>query len=380
MPPNSKEFYLKRIRQMQQYGFNYVKSCVEVFTPEYLDAADEAGYLVCQEMPFGIVEKRNIRYNPPPAFENLYREQLANIVRSDRHHPSVVIYSMSSEIWLGDLTQKCFQIFGQDLPRIARRLNPAALIIDCTGGFPPEIKSKFGQRVSDLESLFNSGRPCNELPYIFHEWHWITSLPDPKVRERYHGLPTKPWGVMQMEQAAAASGLTAELPQMVACSQKLKYVLRKAALEFARKTPGTAGYHHYLVHDINWCPEGVFNEFWDPPADLPAEEFRTYNAETVILLKNAPSIYENNKACYYGGEELESPLLVAHHGTQPLVGASLDWTVACLGQTILSGHATCDEIACGTCAPRAPSRSSCRRSTRRGRSSSRPSSARPTAA
>ena len=53
-PPNSKEFYLKHIKLAQQYGFNYAKSCAEIFTQEFLDAADEAGYLVCQEMPFGI--------------------------------------------------------------------------------------------------------------------------------------------------------------------------------------------------------------------------------------------------------------------------------------------------------------------------------------
>jgi hypothetical protein len=353
MPPNSKEFYLKRIRLMQEYGFSYVKSCVEVFTPEYLDAADEAGFLVCQEMPFGIVEKRNIRYDPPPAFEKLYREELANIVRSDRNHPSVVVYSMSSEIWLGDLNQKCFRIFGQDLPRITRKLNPSALVIDCTGGFPPEVKTKYGVRDTDLESLFDSGRPCNELPYIFHEWHWITALPDPKVKARYRGLPSRPGGVLQMEAAAAKSGLTEELPQMVANSQKLKYVLRKAALEFARKTPGSAGYHHYLVHDINWCPEGVFNEFWEPPADLPAEEFKTYNANTVILLKNVPSIYENYPACYFGGADFDSPILVSHYGTQPLRRATLDWTLACGGKTVFRGHETAGEIACGTCLPMA---------------------------
>ena len=32
-PPNSKEFFLKRIKLAKEYGFNYTKSCVEVFTP-----------------------------------------------------------------------------------------------------------------------------------------------------------------------------------------------------------------------------------------------------------------------------------------------------------------------------------------------------------
>jgi hypothetical protein len=348
-PPNSKEFYLNRIKLAKEYGFNYTKSCVEVFTPEFLDAADEAGYLVCEEMPFGLEAKRNIRYNPPPAFEALYRVELAHIVQSDRNHPSVVIYSMCSEIW--EFTPVIFRIWGQDLPQLTRQLNPSALLFDCTGGFPPEVRTKFGERITDLESRFDTGRPCNELPYIFHEWHWITALPDLKIKARYRNLLIKPTGVLQMEEAAAKNGLTDELPQMVAASQKLKFVLRKAALEYARKTPGTAGYHHWLIHDINWCPEGVFNEFWEPPADLPAEEFKTYNADTVVLLKNAPSIYENHKACYFGGEQLDSPILVSHYATEPLAGVTLDWTVAHAGKTVLKGHETAGEIACGTCVP-----------------------------
>ena len=145
---------------------------------------------------------------------------------------------MSEEIWEGmGLNQHCFRIFGQEMPRITRRLNPTALVIDCCGGFPPQIKSKYGQRISDLQSLFDNGRPCNELPYIFHEWHWITALPDLKIKARYRSCRSRPRGVLQMEEAAAKNGLTDELPQMVAASQKLKYVLRKAALEYARKTP-----------------------------------------------------------------------------------------------------------------------------------------------
>jgi beta-galactosidase len=348
-PPNSKEFYLRRIKLAKEYGFNYTKSCAEVFTPEYLDAADEAGYLVCEEMPFGLEARRNIRYNPPPKYEKLYREQLAHIILSDRNHPSVAIYSMCSEIW--EFSPIIFRVWGQDLPRLARRLNPSALIFDCTGGFPPEVVTKFGKRITDLESRFNQAFPCNELPYIFHEWHWITALPNLQVKARYHDLPIKPNGVLEMEAAAAKTGLTGELPQMVAASQKLKYVLRKSALEHARKTPGTAGYHHWLIHDINWCPEGVFNEFWEAPNDLSAAEFRTYNADTVVLLKNAPSIYENNKACYFGGEELDSPILVSHYGTQPLAAVDLDWKVTCGGKTVLEGHQPAHEIACGSCTP-----------------------------
>ena len=340
-PPASKEFFVKRLRLAKQYGFNYTKSCIEVFTPEFLDAADEVGMLVCQEMPFGLSgEYRSTRRDPPSEFEALYRAELGNIITADRNHPAVAIYSITSEL---ELTKNSLRIFGQELPRMAKQLNPAALVIDVTAGFGFSRQTQYGQRVTDIIEDCGLGleplrpRPsfdaALDAPYIAHEHQWWACLPNPQTKAKYAGLPVKPDGVIDLENAAARSGLTGVLPQLVANSRQLKHLLRKEGLEFARTLRCCAGYHHWLIHDFNWCPEGVFDEFWEPPADLPAEEFRTYNADTVLLLQ------DNRQRCFAFGQELSLPILVSHYGPKPIAAAELAWVVKCGERTLLSGKA-----------------------------------------
>jgi len=349
-PPASKELFVKRLRLAKQYGFNYTKSCIEVFTPEFLDAADEVGMLVCQEMPFGLSgEYRSTRRDPPPELHALYREELGNIIRADRNHPAVAIYSITSEL---AVTRNALRIFGQELPHMAKRLNPSALVIDVTAGFGLSRQTPYGQRVTDIIEEVGFGleplRPppgldaTLDVPYIAHEHQWWACLPDPQTKTKFEGLPLKPDGVNDLERAAAKSGLTSTLPLLVANSRKLKHLLRKEGLEFARTLRCCAGYHHWLIHDFNFCPEGVFNEFWEPPADLPAEEFRTYNADTVVLLQ------DHRQRCFAFGQELSLPILVSHYGSRPIAGAELAWVLRCGERTLLSGESNVSNVPCGT--------------------------------
>jgi len=300
-------------------------------------------------MPFGLSgEHRSTRHDPPSEFEALYRSELGNIITSDRNHPSVAIYSITSEL---GLTASSFRIFGQELPRMAKQLNPSALVIDVTAGFGFSRETQYGQRVTDIIEDCGLGieplrpRPgfdaALESPYIAHEHQWWACLPNPETKPKYERLPVKPDGVIDLENAAAKSGLTDVLPQLVANSRKLKYLIRKEGLEFARTLRCCAGYHHWLIHDFNFCPEGVFDEFWEPPADLPAEEFRTYNADTVLLLQ------DNRQRCFAFGQELSLPILVSHYGPKPISAAELAWVLKCGERTILSGKANVSDVPCG---------------------------------
>jgi len=261
----------------------------------------------------------------------------------------VAIYSITSEL---RLTENSFRIFGRELPRIAKQLNPSALVIDVTSGFGFSPQTQYGERVTDIIEGVGVGleplrpRPdfdtTLEMPYIAHEYQWWTCLPKPETKARYEGLPVKPDGVIDLENAAAKSGLTDVLPQLVANSRKLKHLIRKEGLEFARRLRSCAGYHQWLIHDFNWCPEGVFNEFWEPPAGLTAEKFRTYNADTVLLVE------DNRQRCFAFGQELSMPILVSHYGPKPIAAAELEWVLKCGERALLGGKADISDVPCGT--------------------------------
>lgn len=353
-PPADKAFFIDRIRKAKHYGFNYTKSCVDVYTKEFLDAADELGYLVCQEMPFGLrAGHRARRQDPTGPFAALWRRELQNIVVSDRNHPCVAVYSMASELSVlrNRLT---FSLFSREFPRTTRALNPGALIFDATHAGTKDVKTRFGRRSTDLlEEILENADPHTPLqgplpgiddvtlPFVLHEYNWITSLPDPELVERYRELPLVPLQIPEMVKAARASGLGDELLNFVKCSRKLKAVLRKDALELAREHPKVAGYHHWTIHDLSYCPQGVFNEFWEPPADLSAEEFRTYNDDTVLVLD------DRDQRCFTYGQAVPLGIQISHFGQTPLTRPVLRWRLRRRGRDVARGEHRPGPVRCG---------------------------------
>ena len=245
-PPASKEFYLRRLKLAKKYGFNYTKSCMEVFTPEFLDAADEVGIMVCQEMPFGLTGKYRsvIRENMPEEYVDLYRRQFANIVRSDRNHPSVITYAMISEFSINGLKENTYNLICRELPTISRRLNPNALVMDITCSNNWTGKTKRGPRLTDLieecagkqtrqEPLshpIGGEYEALDRPFLIHEYAWWASLPEMSLKSRYDNLPCKLNGVPEMEASAAHAGVAEQLPMFVDNSRKLKRLLHKIRL------------------------------------------------------------------------------------------------------------------------------------------------------
>ncbi len=350
-PPADKDFYLRRLRLMRKWGFNYTKSCVEIFPKEYLDAADEAGLLVCEEMPFVLRDRIEKSPDCVPGADAMRRE-LTNIVTSDRNHPCVIIYSMFSELKTTKYAAY-FHFCSQELPAMARKLNPAALVIDVTGisSLPWQgheavpVSTQHGQRNTDLDgSWLRWCRTCRPLagpipglgtvtkPFIFHEFAWIAALSDPGLIRRYAGLPCKPLHIPEMVAASRENGQGRLLRKMVVASRKLKYALRKQALELARKEPKAAGYHHWLVHDFPQCAEGVFNDFWEEPHDISAAEFRQSNDDTVLLLEHG------GRWSYRWGEQLPLAVIVSHFASKPLINCTLHWSIGAGSRCLAAGE------------------------------------------
>jgi len=352
-PPADKAFYLRRLRLARAYGFNYTKSCVEPFPREFLDAADEVGMLVCEEMPF-LVRDELATYPDglPEARREFMLRGVEDIVRADRNHPSVIHYSMSSELdreWLTNPHH--LRLFSQEMTAVARRMHPGALVTDATGVScaGPELGKQaipvadtWGTRDTDTDSSWLQwAMDCRPLagpipgldtvttPFIFHEYAWITELTAPAMLDRYADLPMLPLHLPGMLAAAEAHGQTALLPRMVAASHQLKLALRKNVFELARKEVKAAGYYHWLLHDFPFCAEGVFNEFWEEPADLPAAAFRAYNDDTVLCLEHGEGW------SFAWATPWQLALTVSHFGTQTLSSPVIAWTLRA-GRRILA--------------------------------------------
>lgn len=358
-PPASKNWYIERIKKAKKYGFNATKSCIEVFTQEFMDAADEAGYLVCQEMPFGLMGDYRLvhREQPTPEWAEMYRQELRNIICSDRNHPSVYMYSMTSEMGVNGISDLSFELFCRELPKTALELNPSALVIDITHTGSWSVSTRRGERLTHIIENTTEDQKDQEplafplqgkwqevtCPFILHEYAWWTSLPDPSLTSRYADLPYLPRGAPEMVKATREKGLIDQLPIFVRNSQKLKYALVKDGMEVARRHrhPLIAGYHFWLIVDFPWCPEGVFNEFWEEPEDLPAEEFRTYNDDTVLLLD------DDNRRCFRNGDRSPLAIEISHFGPEPFMNPQLRWELIASGMTVAEASISVAPLECG---------------------------------
>lgn len=80
--PDSVQYY--RVRKLQEMGCNAMRTSHNPPTPELLDASDELGMLVLDET-------RMLSSNPEAL------AQFENMIRRDRNHPSVFIWSMGNE-------------------------------------------------------------------------------------------------------------------------------------------------------------------------------------------------------------------------------------------------------------------------------------------
>ena len=82
--PDALQVY--RLRQLKKMGVNAYRSSHNPMTPEMLDACDSLGVLVMEENRLAGVNEEHVRL-------------LRRMIRRDRNHPSIVLWSVGNEEW-----------------------------------------------------------------------------------------------------------------------------------------------------------------------------------------------------------------------------------------------------------------------------------------
>ena len=337
-PPADLNWYLPRFKRAQQYGINAAKSCEEIFSQDYLEAADEAGIMIIQEMPFGLSGYvRTTQHKLEEPWRRFYAKEFLGLCRESRNNASVIAYSMCSEVPLETGTPEAFKLFVRDLPGKSRELAPHALVIDCTGWLGT-TKSKLGERVSDFYAVVIptwSKQVLDETPIqtdglrpnLLHEYNWWSCYPDPASRTKYNDTAIFPWWLDTLEKSARERGQLDLVPTYVQNSLWLQALCRKDGLEYARRCANVEGFILWLLIDFGQYTEGLLDDFWQPK-NVSAKEFMKSAGDTVIVLAK-----EGNRALRMGESE-RIPLAVSHYGETDLDGSVLRWK-AVRGKTIL---------------------------------------------
>ena len=327
-PPVDINWYLPKLKRTRDFGINMGKVCVETWSQDFVEAADEAGIMLIQEMPFGVGPLRANRYKIDGKFQSFFSKELDGLVRQSRNHASVVIYSMSSELNFSEQSQESFNFFSRELTSQAKQLAPHALAIDCTG-YIDYVKTPKGDRITDFYAsiiptwckevldeteIKNDGRH----PSLLHEWNWWSCYPDPNDKPKYKHTQMLPTWLDTLVATARTNGQEHLIPTYRKNSLWLQALSRKDGLEYARRCPRVEGYILWSWIDFHQYAEGVLDDFWQPK-NVSVKEFLKSTGDTVVVLAK-----EGNRALHLG-ETARIPLAVSHYGEADLTGSVLNW-------------------------------------------------------
>jgi hypothetical protein len=160
MLPWDKSVYVKRLRLMRSFGFNFVRhhSCIP--HEEYLDAADEVGMLVQPEASMAYVKFW-------PKAHELFVKEWPNIITAFRNHPSIWAWCMGNELFLHDFPERetNMQTISLSNPLTNGPLQTVAVedngVYGPPGTFPTQ-SYKQSNYYRDVEALVG-GKKCNLL-------------------------------------------------------------------------------------------------------------------------------------------------------------------------------------------------------------------------
>jgi len=279
----------------------------------------------------------------------LYLKLWQEVIRRNRNHPSIAVWSMGNEIWNG---------FEQapEMYRLAKLLDPTRPVIDSDGLHRPRTDpggtvSISSQHRGTLDfwpwQFSESGSfgykdskyrfDPTDRPVVAHEMGYFATLPDLRQLSLFrNGL--KPYWLTEALGNAKLKGVEHLYPDWVEKSNRLQGVCLKTNIEAARRS-NLQGYHVWLFQDYPWCAEGVVDMFFRPKA-VSAAEFRKFNGPTALLIGQ-------DQRNYRFGATAVFPILVSRYEQEPAQDAILRWEVWAGDKRLASGSHKGLAIPCG---------------------------------
>ena len=324
--PSDKAVYLKRLKLIKSYGFNYVRHHSHFLPPEYYDAADEVGMLVSPELPIAYLHYYQKAKGPAL---DLYKQEWAAVIRRFRNHPCILDWCMGNEMWDG-------VPLAPDLYRVAKELDPTRPVIDSNGlsggGWLEGKRDRptldffvymFDLRHTPLErpDRHRFGEP--KKPVISHEMgNFITFPRLDQIEAFQHNF--KPFWLTPVREKMAKLGLLGEAELWARNSERLYLLCHKLNIEDLRKNPFASGHQWWLFQDYWTGSNGIVDAYFRPKAEIPPERVRPFVGDIVLLLDGLPPVCR-------GGQSLDLRLLVSNFSEQALAGATFVVRAAGLG-------------------------------------------------
>ncbi|MHC4122496.1 MAG: glycoside hydrolase family 2 TIM barrel-domain containing protein [Planctomycetota bacterium] len=349
------EYYAKNIRQAKKYGFNFIRFHSKVPPEECFIAADKLGIFIHVEIRkyFGKYQKE--RQYMRDDGEIIDREEWAEVIRSLRNHPSLMVYCMGNEI-----RHPGHNPYVAEISKLTKEIDPTRFFIDtCAHGefdrdnvdidvqhmsyFYP-----FGKDYDMFENTYNwfiygSAKGVDlikqkqqnnflstmsrtipaKFPILAHEVCHYTALRDIyALNEKFEKCGAeKPWWIDELKKLIKLKGMEKDYPQMMAASKRFQFLGWKLGLEGARRSSLLCGFHFLQLSDTERYENsnGVIDCF-DDDTGVDENEFLKFNSDAVILA-------DLSRRTYFENESISIPVILSHYCSKINGDAKLEFSV-----------------------------------------------------
>lgn len=131
---------LAKVKKLKEAGFNAIRSAHNPMGKALLEACDALGLYVMDEA-FDQWQFKKVDYDYSIYFDAEWRKDLGAMIRKDRSHPSVIMYSIGNEI--GDTGKPEGARISKELADFCRKADPTRPTINCIN---PVVSNMGGSR------------------------------------------------------------------------------------------------------------------------------------------------------------------------------------------------------------------------------------------
>ncbi len=355
------EFYKKNILMAKSYGYNTIRFHSVVPSEECFRAADDLGILIHIEIRKVNDNYDNIREMLLGKNDFISDDELMEIINSLYNHPSFMVYCVGNELRFPGKKPRVSEI-----REIIRREDSTRLFLDtCADGeydrttvdFDVQHMSYYfpygrhadmfadmdnllcvpAMREIDMISENEHGSVSRGLkiprPMVAHEICHYTSWRDfyaLKEKFKKYGRPA-PWWVEEEIKMIEAKGYKENFKETLQITKNFQFRCWKTALENLRASNVLSGFHMLQFADTDKYENsnGVVDCF-DDPHGISDEEFRKFNADTVLLARLPKEIFTE-------GESVRIPVLLSQYMINPPKSADFFYEIRLDGKVVREG-------------------------------------------
>ena len=315
---------------VKSYGMNHMRFHSWCPPDAAFRAADKAGVYLEIEMPMwgkdALPDER--RYD-------FFRREIRAILKEYGNHPSFLLYCNGNEI------QGNFD-FIEELTSTAEKLDSRHLFSGSTARTRiPSDQYYISQDTPKGAAKVYEGRPGTDwdvnvasdvdVPVISHESGQRCMYPDFDEIPKFDG-PVRARNLELWRNMLKDNGMLGQAKDFFRASGALTVLEYKAVMEALLRSSLSAGFQLLSLNDFTgqgYAPVGILDPFWDSKGLVSPEQWRSFCAPSVVLLR-----YE--KSTCFNDEVFSARVEVYNYSDRPFRKADVKWTVSDEDGTILA--------------------------------------------